>query len=167
MHVLCNSGTKMADKPSPSFSTSINLLRQATDMLSNIVSQPRGDATTTVLPNNSSQSTEQVQPAPECSNSVDTWICLSDQRTVPSVQKSLSYYYIIILLLFNFATRAGTPQRREHITVVYHRYFPCGRKPECPEETHDFRQSVDFYSFHMRTKFESFRNPGWGSNPRP
>ena len=33
--------------------------------------------------------------------------------------------------------------------------FPCGRKPEYPEETHDFRQSVDFYSFHMRTGFES------------
>ena len=28
--------------------------------------------------------------------------------------------------------------------------FPCGRKPEYPEETHDFQQSVDFYSFHMR-----------------
>jgi hypothetical protein len=33
--------------------------------------------------------------------------------------------------------------------------FPCGRKPEYPEKTHDFRQSVDFYSFHMRTGFES------------
>ena len=26
--------------------------------------------------------------------------------------------------------------------------FPCGRKPEYPEETHDLRQSVDFYSSH-------------------
>jgi hypothetical protein len=25
--------------------------------------------------------------------------------------------------------------------------FSCGSKPEYPEETHDFRQSVDFYSF--------------------
>ena len=25
--------------------------------------------------------------------------------------------------------------------------FPCGRKPEYPEETHDFRQSVDFLLF--------------------
>jgi hypothetical protein len=36
---------------------------------------------------------------------------------------------------------------------------PCqlswGRKHEYPAETHDFRQSVDFYSFHMRTGFES------------
>ena len=50
---------------------------------------------------------------------------------------------------FNFATRAGTPQR-EPITVgPYHLthpvYFLCGRKPECPEGTHDFRQSVGFY----------------------
>ena len=64
------------------------------------------------------------------------------------------------LFYFNFATRAGTPQQHEPITVgPYHLthpvYFPCGRKPECPEETHDFRQSVDFYSFHMRTEFES------------
>jgi hypothetical protein len=27
--------------------------------------------------------------------------------------------------------------------------FPCGRKPEYPGKTHDFRQSVDFYSFHI------------------
>ena len=52
------------------------------------------------------------------------------------------------------------PQQRETITVGPHYlthpvYFPCGRKPERPEETHDFRQSVDFYSFHMRTEFES------------
>ena len=59
----------MADKPSPSFSAARNLLRQATDVLSNIVSQKLGDTTPTVLPNNSSQPTEQVQPAPECSNS--------------------------------------------------------------------------------------------------
>jgi hypothetical protein len=46
------------------------------------------------------------------------------------------------------------------MTLIGHRIthpvnFPCGRKPEYPEETHDFRQSVDFYSFHMRTGFES------------
>ena len=58
--------------------------------------------------------------------------------------------------LFRFVTRTGTPQPHEPITVgPYHLthpvYFPCGRKPECQEETHDFRQSVEFYSFHMRT----------------
>ena len=29
------------------------------------------------------------------------------------------------------------------------------RKPEYQEKTHNFRQSVDFYSFHMKTGFES------------
>jgi hypothetical protein len=46
--------------------------------------------------------------------------------------------------------------------------FPCGRKPEYPEKTHDFRQSVDFYSFHMRTGFEShWESSHWGLNLRP
>ena len=57
-------------------------------------------------------------------------------------------------------TRAGSPQQHMPITVgpfclTHPVNFPCGRKPEYPEETHDFRQSVDFYSFHMRTGFES------------
>ena len=65
-----------------------------------------------------------------------------------------------ILLFFSFSARAGTPQQREPITVgrfhlTHSVYFPCGRKPECPEETQNFRQNVDFYSFHMRTEFES------------
>ena len=29
----------------------------------------------------------------------------------------------------------------------HHVNFPCGRKPEYPEKTHDLRQSVDLYSF--------------------
>ena len=67
--------------------------------------------------------------------------------------------FFFFIYLFNFATRIGTPQQREPITVgpyhlTYPVYFPCGRKPECPKETHDFRQSVDFYSFHMKTEFE-------------
>jgi hypothetical protein len=46
--------------------------------------------------------------------------------------------------------------------------FPCGRKPEYPEETHDFRQSVDSYSFHMRTGFEShWESSRWDLNLRP
>ena len=56
------------------------------------------------------------------------------------------------------ATGAGLPQQREPITVgpyyLSHPVnFPCGRKPEYPEKTHDFRQSVDY--FHMRTGFKS------------
>jgi hypothetical protein len=57
-------------------------------------------------------------------------------------------------------TRAGSPQQHMPITVgpfylTHPVNFPCGRKPEYPGKTHDFRQSVDFYSFHMRTGFES------------
>ena len=49
----------MTDKPT-SFVTAINLLRQATNLLSNVISEPRGDAT--------SQPTDQEQPG-EYSNS--------------------------------------------------------------------------------------------------
>jgi hypothetical protein len=46
--------------------------------------------------------------------------------------------------------------------------FPRGRKPEYPGKTHDFRQSVDFYSFHTRTGFEShWESSHWGLNLRP
>ena len=46
--------------------------------------------------------------------------------------------------------------------------FPCGRKPEYPEETHDFRQSVDFYSFRVGTGFEShWESSHWDLNLRP
>jgi hypothetical protein len=69
--------------------------------------------------------------------------------------------YLFIYLAL--PTRAGSPQQHMPITVANSNpfclthavNFPCGRKPEDPEETHDFRQSVDFYSFHMRTGFES------------
>ena len=37
----------------------------------------------------------------------------------------------------------------------HHVNFPCGRKPEYPEKTHDLRQSVDLYSFHTRIWFGS------------
>jgi hypothetical protein len=70
-------------------------------------------------------------------------------------------------------TRAGSPQQHMPITVgpfclTHPVNFPCGRKPEYPEETHDFRQSVDFYSFHMRTGFEShWESFHWDLNLRP
>ena len=52
------------------------------------------------------------------------------------------------IFLFSLATGAGSPQQREPITVgPYHLShpvnFPCGGKPEYPEKTRDFRQSVD------------------------
>ena len=33
--------------------------------------------------------------------------------------------------------------------------FPCGRKPEYTEKTHDLPHSVDLRSFHMRTGSEN------------
>ena len=67
---------------------------------------------------------------------------------------------LVLFIYLALPTRAGSPQQHMPITVgpfclTHPVNFPCGRKPEYPEETHDFRQSVDFYSFHMRTGFES------------
>ena len=47
----------------------------------------------------------------------------------------------------SLATRAGSPQQREPITVgpyyLSHPVnFPCEKKPEYSKKTHDFRQSV-------------------------
>ena len=72
----------------------------------------------------------------------------------------LSVYLFIYFIYLALPTRAGSPQQHMPSTVgpfclTHPVNFPCGRKPEYPEETHDFRQSVDFYSFHMRTGFES------------
>ena len=58
----------------------------------------------------------------------------------------------VFIYLFSFATKAGSPQQREPITVgpyylTHPVNFPCGRKPEYPEKTHDFRQSVDYTLF--------------------
>ena len=42
--------------------------------------------------------------------------------------------------------------------------FPSGRKPEHPEKTHDFQQSVELYnSFHTRTWFESRVKDEWST----
>ena len=65
----------------------------------------------------------------------------------PKGKKFLFYF-----ILFIFATRAGSPQQREPITVgpyylTHPVNFPCGRKPEYPEKTHNFRQSVDYALF--------------------
>jgi hypothetical protein len=44
-------------------------------------------------------------------------------------------------------TRAGSPQQHMPIYITHPVNFPCGRKPEYPEKTHDFRQSIDFLLF--------------------
>ena len=83
--------------------------------------------------------------------------CFMTYGIVTVLNKWEPGFNIIYLAL---PTRAGSPQQHMPITVgpfclTHPVNFPCGRKPEYPEETHDFRQSVDFYSFHMRTGFES------------
>jgi hypothetical protein len=74
-----------------------------------------------------------------------------------SANKSSTNFFFIYLAL---PTRAGSPRQHMPITVgpfclTHPVDFPCGRKPEYLEGTHDLRQSVGFYSFHMRTGFES------------
>jgi hypothetical protein len=69
-------------------------------------------------------------------------------------------FQIFFIFYLALPTRAGSPQQHMPITVgpfylTHPVNFPCGRKPEYPGKTHDFRQSVDFYSFRMRTGFES------------
>ena len=59
-----------------------------------------------------------------------------------------AYLFIYLAL----PTRAGSPQQHMPITVgpfylTHPVNFPCGRKPEYPGKTHDFRQSVDFTLF--------------------
>jgi hypothetical protein len=42
-----------------------------------------------------------------------------------------------------------------YVFIYLFSFVNYGRKPEYPGKTHDFRQSVDFYSFRVRTGFES------------
>ena len=70
------------------------------------------------------------------------------------------FIYLFLFIYLALPTRAGSPQQHMPITVgpfylTHPVNFPCGREPEYPGKTHDFRQSVDFNSFHMRTGFES------------
>jgi hypothetical protein len=65
-----------------------------------------------------------------------------------------------IYIYLTLPTWAGSPQQHMPVTVgpfylTHPVNFPCGRKPEYLEKTHDFRQSVDLYSFRMRNGFES------------
>ena len=99
-----------------------------------------------------------------------TWAQIIEKCYGLGVDLSAKYMYVIGLLdflrntnmlfvyLFTFVTRARSPQQRETIsvgscTLTHPVKFPCGRKPENPEKTHDFQQSVDFS--RMRTRFES------------
>ena len=58
----------------------------------------------------------------------------------------------MLFIYLALPTRAGSPQQHMPITVgpfylTHPVNFPCGRKPEYPGKTHDFRQSVDFLLF--------------------
>ena len=63
---------------------------------------------------------------------------------------------MLILILFyfiNFATRAGSPQQREPITVgpYYLSHLvniPCGRKPEYPEKKMTFGRALTILFSH-------------------
>ena len=68
--------------------------------------------------------------------------------------------FIYLFIYLTSPTRAGSPQQLMPITVGPHYLthpvnFPCGRKPEYPEKTHDLPQSVDLCSSHMRTGSEN------------
>ena len=83
------------------------------------------------------------------------------------------YFIYFLNIYLGLPTRAGSPQQHMPITVdpfylTHPVNFPRGRKPEYPGKTHDFRQSTGFYSFHMRTAFEShWESSHWGLNLQP
>ena len=57
-----------------------------------------------------------------------------------------------LFILFSLATKAGSAQQREPITVGPYYLsrpvnFPCAREPEYPEKTQDIWQSVDYAHF--------------------
>jgi hypothetical protein len=72
-------------------------------------------------------------------------------RDVTSWKLKYSLHNLFIYLAL--PTRAGSPQQHIMPITVGPFYlthpvnFPCGRKPEYPGKTHDFRQSVDFLLF--------------------
>ena len=68
-----------------SFSTAINLLRQATDILSASSTEINSDATSTVPPNNSNQSSDQ----PRLTNRLNR--CVSNQTSAQVVQPRRTY----------------------------------------------------------------------------
>ena len=78
--------------------------------------------------------------------------CLASPNSEISLKAAQRNIYDVLFIYLALPTRAGSPQQHMPITVgpfclTHPVNFPCGRKPEYPEETHDFRQSVDFYSF--------------------
>ena len=82
---------------------------------------------------------------------------IRDKMRYSNLSNNILFFYFILL---DLPTRAGSPQQHKPITVgpfylTHPVNFPCGRKPEYPGKTHDFGRALTFYSFHMRTGFES------------
>ena len=87
-------------------------------------------------------------------------ILLPYLTVLESMMVSVNIYFLFFFILLDLPTRAGSPQQHKPITVgpfylTHPVNFPCGRKPEYPGKTHDFGRALTFYSFHMRTGFES------------
>ena len=61
--------------------------------------------------------------------------------------------FIYLFIYLPYKSTFSTEHYRLYLTHPVN--FPCGRKPEYPEKTHDLPQSIDLCSFHMRTGFES------------
>jgi hypothetical protein len=86
--------------------------------------------------------------------------CCRFSDSTKYIQRSKALFYFIFFILLDLPTRAGSPQQHKPITVgpfylTHPVNFRCGRKPEYPGKTHDFGRALTFYSFHMRTGFES------------
>ena len=60
----------------------------------------------------------------------------------------LTYLYYVLSLYFIYFHNNRFYFPNVGFILIHPVNFPCGRKLECPEKTHDFRQSVDLL-FHM------------------
>jgi hypothetical protein len=83
---------------------------------------------------------------------------VNEGKFVSNIDVLFAFLFFIYFIYLALPTRAGSPQQHMPITMgpfylTHPVNFPCGRKPDYLGKTHDFRQSVDFYSFHMRTGF--------------
>ena len=64
--------------------------------------------------------------------------------------------FVVPIRLFIYLPYKSTFNTEHYRLYLTHPVnFPCVRKPEYPEKTHNLPQSVDLCSFHMRTGFES------------
>ena len=78
--------------------------------------------------------------------------CPETTERFVSIKNFIFHVCFFLIFLFSLASHKGrAPQQREPITVgLYYLSqtvnFPCWRKPEYPEKTRDYRQSVILFS---------------------